>query len=782
MNCHKKFLLLIPILAFSVSFFATEAPAERLIQPLPGKIDPRLSVSMSKTESPLVVWVFFRDKGNGAVPEIDPLVLARRARVGFTDREGDIPLYAPYLQSVESAGGTIRSRSKWLNGVGVVATREAIDAIARLECVIRIQEVARRAARPVPEGTRSGKPEGKRTDLDFGIAYTQLNQVNVIPLIEAGYTGDGVRAVILDGGFYTAADCFVPLDIADRWDFVNDDAIVSNETPEESMIGADGHGSGTLSVMGGYDRGEMMGPAHGATYYLGKTEDGLDEYPQEEDFWVEGLEWGEGKGAALVSSSLGYIDWYTYEDMDGVTAVVSIAAEAAVARGMVVCNSQGNEATVPWHYLIAPADAPGVIAVGAVTVNGDRTSFSSFGPTADGRIKPDVCALGHGVAGVGSPHNTSDPYSQHLSGTSFSCPLVAGVCALLLEIHPILTPAEVMNALKVTASQADDPDTALGWGIIDAYEAALLPVVHHDPNTETVWNGSVFDVSLELSLYPGFDNPKAVAGDAGAFTDTVDMTDGGDGAFSFSMAAGSATDALRYYFLFTKEGRAWTVPSDGGNEFYQIGDATEPVIAHTAITDMPIEQWPPDGTADVSDDMGIDPDSVRIFYTVYNNNGSIRVSGDFALAPGTGDSFSAPFPFEAEIGDSVTYSICAVDLSGNRTVAPEGSGVYSFHVYTAGYALLYGEGEGPSNPFTFGDGDYRIFFNMPEHEAVTIRIYDAAGRLVRDLFNGKMGPGARLQVDWDGRDGNEREVAQGVYFLRFEAGTFTKTRKIVLLY
>ena len=156
MNRHMKFLLLIPILVFSVLFSVTETSAERLIQPLPGKIDPRLSISMNKTDDPLIVWVFFRDKGDGAVPEIDPAVLARRERVGFTDREGDIPLYTPYLRRVEEAGGTIRSESKWLNGVGVVAAGEAIGAIARLDCVIRIQEVARRAMRPVRVKTPSG--------------------------------------------------------------------------------------------------------------------------------------------------------------------------------------------------------------------------------------------------------------------------------------------------------------------------------------------------------------------------------------------------------------------------------------------------------------------------------------------------------------------------------------------------------------------------------------------------------------------------------------------------
>ncbi|MFH1279929.1 MAG: S8 family serine peptidase [Candidatus Eisenbacteria bacterium] len=790
---------LVPVLVLILGLFAHVAAsggaATGVLPPIPGKIHPRLAEALAKRDRPAAAWVFFDEKPAGEPAPVTERALARRARAGYVPSEGDRPISPRYLAAVERTGAEIRTRSRWLNAVSVTADRESIERIAALPFVVRIQEVAALEAPPPPAPGGTIPPERpgirKATKIDYGSAFYQLDQMNAIPLLEAGYSGAGVHVLMLDSGFYTGAPCFSGMDIRERRDFVHDDGIVSNETPSEGFpINVENHGSSTLSVIGGYDPGTLVGPGYGASYYLAKTEDSElgAEYPEEEDFWIEGIEWGESLGVDVASSSVGYIDWYEYADMTGDGAVISIGAQAAVERGLVVVNSQGNEANASWHYLIAPADAPGVIAVGAVTINGDRASFSSFGPTADGRIKPDVSAMGFGVAGIGNPRS-APYYSQTLSGTSFSCPLVGGAAALLLEVHPSMTPGDVMEALKATASQASAPDTALGWGIVDVYAAALRPLVRHDPAEQAMWNGSTgYDIFLSLSLYPGFDSLQAVVGNAVAFTDTIGLlsiakngahTPSIPDAYTFFLPA-PETVTRRYFFRFVREDTVLTIPDDAPADYYEIGDATPPVIVHVPIPDWPVQEWPPEVRVTVTDNASVDDDSV---FVVYDKGAGKGFAGTFPLARVGDSTFAGSFPGEGAPGESVEYSITAVDLSGNRATLPA-SGIYDFELYSIGYALhqsVEGE-EGPSNPFLSGAGDeYPIFFDMPVRERALLRVCDVAGRSVGTILDAPVGPGKGLRASWDGKDEEGRRVSSGVYFLRFEAGSFSATRKFIVI-
>jgi subtilisin family serine protease len=409
------------------------------------------------------VWIYFRDKGPD--PEFSTIQITERAldRRQKMNSSGplltynDIPLYEPYIEQIKPFLKKIRVRSKWLNAISADITPGNIGYLAEMEIIRRLDLVkAYHKPRPV-EDPVSGHAYNlyKRTVLDYGPSFTQLDQIGVTALHDQGNFGQGVLICLLDDGFnlYKIHECFDSFTVVDTWDFINNDRYVDDPgaSPVEGW-----HGTKTLSAIAGFKQGQLIGPAYKAAYLLGKTEDDNGETPVEEDYWVAGLEWAEMQGADLVSSSLGYIDWYTWEDMDGKTAVTTIAAGIAIANGMIIVNSAGNEGySADENTLIAPADGELVIAVGAVTSSGERSAFSSVGPTADGRIKPDVAAMGSSVYVAASTSPTAYTYSL---GTSFSCPLVAGAIAQLLSADSELSPVEVREALFSTASRARKPN------------------------------------------------------------------------------------------------------------------------------------------------------------------------------------------------------------------------------------------------------------------------------------------------------------------------------------
>jgi subtilisin family serine protease len=311
--------------------------------------------------------------------------------------------------------------------------------------------------------------------LDYGDSYGQLAQINVPAVHDRGLHGEGVIVAVLDGGFDNLGhEAFVTTRILAAHDFVNGDDDVGDGTD----LGEGSHGTATLSTLGGFKEGRLIGPAFAAGFILAKTENSESETIVEEDNWAAAAEWAEGLGADVISSSLSYFSFddpttsYRYEDMNGETAISTRAADLAAARGVVVVNSAGNAGFSERGTIGAPADGNQVLSAGAVDPDGGRTSFSSVGPTADGRIKPDLAAQGRAVKIAAS--EATDLY-RRANGTSFSCPLIAGVAALVLQAHPDYSVEQVSFALRSTASQASAPDNLLGWGVVDALAAILAP-------------------------------------------------------------------------------------------------------------------------------------------------------------------------------------------------------------------------------------------------------------------------------------------------------------------
>jgi subtilisin family serine protease len=337
-------------------------------------------------------------------------------------------------------------------------------------------------------------------------------------LHNAGYTGEGVIILVMDTGFNLTHNALANINVIAQWDVINNDSETANETSAETSNSQDHHGTAVLSTIAAYAPGELIGVAFDAEFLLAKTEDVTQEVQQEEDNYIAGLEWGEANGADVVSTSLGYLDWYTYEDMDGNTAVTTIGIDIAVGLGMVCVTAAGNEGNDQnWYYIIAPADADSVIAVGAVGENGVIASFSSHGPTFDGRIKPEVCARGSYTWCI-NPNSTTT-YSQ-LSGTSLACPLVGGAVALIIQAQPGWSAMQVREAILMTASQSSDPDNTYGYGIMDAASA-----VEYEQTTAIDDSKGIPNTFHITKTYPNPFNPSLtidVSGLVGSYL-TVDI-------------------------------------------------------------------------------------------------------------------------------------------------------------------------------------------------------------------------------------------------------------------
>ena len=447
------------------------------------------------------VWVFFTDKADAA-GQVLSWPAPRHVR---PDPGLDIDLDRRYTAAVESLGLPIRARSRWFNAVSVDAGPGQAARLRRLSFVREVRPVRAwlRPSPALPVEPPPGRPAPRPAALDYGPSLEQLAAVNVPLLHDRGLLGQGVRVALIDAGFnWTAHAAFAGLRVLAVRDFINGDDEVGDEpaqpvTGQEAAHGQNVHGTRVLGVIAGHEPGQLIGVAPAAGYLLAKTEDvspsaggGESELPIEEDRWVAAIEWADSLGAQVVNASVGYTRFedgtgYTWEDLDGATALTTKAAELAVARGIVVVAAAGNEALGDWHYVTVPADGPGVIAVGSVHPWTDELApTSSRGPTADGRIKPDLVAPGQAVftvsgrgAGKGAESFSLREYS-HVSGTSFAAPIAAGVCALLLQEHPRWTPGEVASALRSTAVDLGPagPDTLFGWGRIDAARATGLEV------------------------------------------------------------------------------------------------------------------------------------------------------------------------------------------------------------------------------------------------------------------------------------------------------------------
>lgn len=476
-------------------------------------------------DAPAPVWVFFKDDratpASIADTALTPRALARRALrrtlPGLFDIH-DVPMPATRATAVTDTGAQLRAQSRWLCAVSAMATPKQIEALRGLPDVTHVEAVGRGRAGWQDEHELP-PPEGWTSSMDYGAANPQLAQIDIPRLHARGDTGAGIVIGILDTGFNRVHDAFNnpahPLRVIAEWDFINNDGNTGIQAGDNSEQHK--HGTWILGTIAAYLPGTMVGGAYDAEFILCKTEDVPTETPIEEDYYVAGLEFIEARGADVATSSLGYIDWYTQADLNGHTAVTTVAVNVATANGVVCCTAAGNaghDTNPATSTIIAPADAYNVLTCGAVDINGAIVSFSSSGPTADGRLKPEILACGLNTVSVNSTNTTG---LSGLSGTSLSTPLVAAAVACILQARPDYGVAQIREALFATASRSDaaglhpDPLFVEGHGILRAYEAAIRGRRTADLNLDGFVNG--IDLGLMLGAWGQTGVPGFVFGD-----------------------------------------------------------------------------------------------------------------------------------------------------------------------------------------------------------------------------------------------------------------------------
>ncbi len=680
------------------------------------KITPVLQERMQQVadEETIAVWVFFTDKGadwEQQLPLIEQRLLpharARRLRNRPADQLVDfydVPVNPQYLQQVRALATRFRHKSRWLNAASLEATPAQIRQIEALPFVEKITVVHRFRGPQVPEGRPVPPNQGSRntTDhlLDYGASFTQNNLINVPALHDLGYDGSGVIICMLDAGFNNLQhEALVGINILQTWDFVNGDSIVWDQP---GQMGHGDHGTLTLGTIAGYKPGSLIGPAFGASFLLAKTENTDYEQHIEEDHWVAGAEWADSLGADIISSSLGYRDFdpgqtsYTWQDMDGNTAIVTIGADRAASRGILVVNSAGNEgSSTPSNpnTLVAPADGDSVLAVGGVDGNGLRVYFSSMGPTADGRIKPDVMAQASQVVAPSSLHT-----SMYLlvDGTSFSCPLTAGSSALILQVNPHLSNMQIIAALKATADHASNPNNEYGWGVIDAYAAAFYytPQISHTPlsDTEDLTGPYTVEATITSNFPLNSDSLWVFYRYGQGNFQQVALQPLGSNLYQAQIPGpGSETDVSYYIHAVNDSGIAANAPIHAPTELYtfHVGpDTVPPVIVHQPLSDVAHMKWPAVVPAHISDNLGVDESQL---YVEWKKNGVAQ--NNFPLTHVQDDLYSGVFnedTTQVHVGDVIEYRIHASDLASNpnTTYHPQ-SGYHQFTVVaTRGFVLV----------------------------------------------------------------------------------------------
>ena len=766
------------------------------------------------------VWVLLRPE----VVRQGELVRGIRHREVF-DNDRAIP--RAVIRKIESTGAKVRYTSRWLQAVSVDADANALAKLNTLPEVRGIRAVGQVYAQSAPAPLRPiatapsaplrpiapapSSPVGA-ADFDsafYGPNWKAIKQLGIAPAHQLGFTGKGIRIALIDTGFQPSHDALVTRFIAAQRDFINRDNNVTNEPADPatgSSLDQERHGTQVWSLLGGFKSGVIVGPAYDARFLLAKVDvnqsQDTAQLAADEDRWVAAVEWADSNAARIINSSLGFryfVDKpsYTPSDLNGDRTLAAIEADEIARRGILLVTAAGNLGPDP-SSLVTPADADSVIAVGAVDSLGNPAFFrngrsTGRGPTADGRLKPELVALGRNLFAANSVDRVS---YDVVEGTSYSTPLIAGVAAMFMQAWPNLTLMAVRNALLLAGSRAEFPDNNVGFGVPNIGAAILFPegltgsITGVNLNNELTtiqptftWNVPLVNQQmlpvryrLQIATDPAFNNV--------VYTDTITNVT------SLTLKR-PLTPAPAYW---------WRV----------IGEAF-PGITRSTRNVAPF----------------VMPDWVKL--TTLNGPGvtltdSLRPV--FAWDPLLAPPPSGPFTYELQVLNAasgglvlrlpnlMTATVQPPDpLTANvayrwRVIARSQVGVADT-VESAGSFLITNNQQPPvtllyqnfPNPFPrtdLGETSTHIWFDVNVPSTVELAVYDLRGRLVRNLIPatsactsvtlqpGQYGRAGALQdpcvmTSWDGREANGKEVPKGVYILRLRAAGTEQVKKILYL-
>jgi subtilisin family serine protease len=488
-------------------------------------IENRLLKNLANRDTIINVWIIFTDKPQGQA-QVSGRAALRRARAGFAAQSAqDKSLNQQYVEAIKSEGASLRQIFKWANAASFTINASSLGRIAALPFVNTILPVR---SYPAAVQAKAVRPLQKRA-VNPSTYGESLEQLSIIGVPQAHQyfqrkslnPGEGVLVGVFDEGFWLGHPCFSHI-VSQNAVIADSDFVTHSSNPYISDIG---HGTQTMSLVGGREEGLFSGVADAARFIVARTEDENIESHSEEDNWAAAIVWAESLGVDIVTSSLGYRDGftppdadYTYEDMDGATTIVARAAQWAVERGVIVVNAMGNESShgilgYDSNTVSSPADVEGVVSVGSVSSDLFISPFSSAGPASDGRIKPDLCAMGSSVY---LPSSTGYTYS---SGTSFSTPQVAGIAALVRQLYPSASADEIRRRIYASCTFVpgqQETDNVYGRGVPDALLACIdtneIYGLCADPDRNPVAGAKVFLGDSVIAVTDSF----------GAFTAELD--------------------------------------------------------------------------------------------------------------------------------------------------------------------------------------------------------------------------------------------------------------------